>query len=93
MKKYKLTINNYVVSDVKGVNFHVESSDYFSTLASVLSIVLEKIENHNNNEEKKLLIKILKNTIKDCLYLQKNYSLIAKNKKKVQRPKGIVKSQ
>ncbi len=92
MKKYQLKINNYILSDIKGVKFHVKSCDYFATLASVLTIILEKIEN-DNKIEKKLIIKILKNIIKDCLYLQKNYSIIAKNKKKSQRPKGIVKNQ
>ncbi len=92
MKNYQLKINNNFLSDIKGVKFHVISSDYFATLASVLTIILEKIENEDKME-KKLIIKILKNIIKDCLYLQKNYSIIAKNKKKSQRPKGIVKNQ
>ncbi len=93
MKKYHFKINNYILSDIKGVKFHVKSSDYFATLASVLSIIREKIENTYNIKEKKLIEKILKNLIEDCLYLQNNYSITAKNKNKSQRPKGIVKNQ
>lgn len=94
MKKYQFKINNYILSDIKGIKFHVKSSDYFATLASVLSIIKEKIEEEDyKKSEKNLIAEILKNLIKDCLYLQKNYSIIAKNKKKNQSPKGIVKNQ
>lgn len=82
MKKYKLKNNNLLLSDIKGVRFHIKSSDYFGTLASVLNILKEKIEKIEKTEEKELMIIILKNTIKDCLYLQKNYSIIANNKNK-----------
>ncbi len=89
MKKYQLKLNNWLLSDIKGVRFHVKSSDYFGTLASVLTIIKEKISYCHNFEDKKLIKQILKNTISDCLYLQKNYSIIAKNKKRSHRPKGI----
>ncbi len=91
MKNYQLKLNNWILSDIKGVRFHVKSSDYFGTLASVLTIIEEKINSCDNLEDKKLIKQILKNTISDCLYLQKNYSIIAKNKNKSHRPRGIVK--
>ncbi len=89
MKKYQLKSINLFLSDIKGVRFHVKSSDYFGTLASVLTIIEEKINNSNNLKDKKLIKKILENTIKDCLYLQTNYSIIPKNKNKNHKPKGI----
>ncbi len=89
MKKYQLNLNNWFLSDIKGVHFHVKSSDYFGTLASVLTIIEEKINFCQNLEDKKLIKQILKNTISDCLYLQKNYSIIAKNKNRSHKPKGI----
>ena len=93
MNKYQLKIKNYILSDIKGVKFHLKSSDYFGTLASILSIIKEKIEENYSKSEKKIILEILKNVTEDCLYLQNNYSIIAKNKKKSQRPKGIVKNQ
>jgi hypothetical protein len=93
MKKYQLKINNYILSDVKGLKFHIKSSDYFGNLASIITIIKETIENDSKIKDKKIITKILKNLIDDCLYLQSNYSIIAKNKKKSHNPKGIVKNQ
>lgn len=93
MKNYQLKSISWLLSDIKGVRFHVKSSDYFGTLASILTILEEKLSKNMEKEDKELIRKILKNSIKDCLYLQKNYSIIAKKENKNQRPKGIVKTQ
>ena len=35
---YKIKSYNFLLSDEKSVKFHVESNDYFGTLATVLSL-------------------------------------------------------
>jgi hypothetical protein len=57
----------------KSVEFHIKSGDYFGTLAAVLSLVEQILKDDKENR------KILKNVVKDLLYLQKNY-IIVKNK-------------
>lgn len=93
MKKYYLKTKNWLLSDIKGVRFHVKSSDYFGTLAAILSIIEEKIDTINDKREKIVIKKTLKNLIDDCQYLQKNYSIIAKKKKKNNKPNGNEKTQ
>lgn len=59
----------------KSVKFHIESSDYFGTLATILSLVRQNIENGDND---KLNIKMLKNYEKELMYLQDKYSIVKK---------------
>ncbi len=61
----------------KSTNFHIKSNDYFGTLASVLTIVNEKKDDYNK-ADLKLIDRILKNVIKDLIYLQDKYKIIKK---------------
>ncbi len=59
--------------NIKSLEFHIKSNDYFGTLATILSLVRQNIE---KNKYKKLNIKTLNETEKDLLYLQNNYKIM-----------------
>ncbi len=61
----------------KTTKFHIKSDDYFGTLASILTIINEKKDSHDKSDLK-LINKILKNVIKDLIYLQNNFRIIKK---------------
>lgn len=54
----------------KSVEFHIESNDYFGTLATVLNLIKENLNDKKFINSNK---KILKNCINDLMYLQKNF--------------------
>lgn len=56
----------------KSVKFHIESSDYFGTLATVLSLIKQSPGNIKEHERG------LNNVIKDLMYLQKEYKICQK---------------
>ncbi len=87
MKKYQLTINTWLLEDRASVNFHVKNADYFGTIASILTIVKDKLTDLSKKEQK-LIIKVLENLITDCLYLQTAYSIIPKKKNQEKSPTG-----
>ena len=61
----------------KSLEFHVEVGDYFGTLASVLTLINEKIES-TDKDYIKVNHSCLKSAIKDLMYLQKEYKIIKK---------------
>jgi hypothetical protein len=61
---YKIKSYNFLLSDEKSVKFHVESNDYFGTLATVLSLW---------QQEKKWPENGYKEIHDDLMNLQKNY--------------------
>jgi len=62
------------IKNKDNLKFHIESDDYFGTLATVLSL-----QEQNLSEYKKFKVsKILKNKIDELMYLQKNYKIISK---------------
>lgn len=62
---------------IEGLEFHVESQDYFGTLATVLSLNLELAE---KMEDKSIatLKPVVEGIISDLMYLQENYKLVIK---------------
>lgn len=54
------------------LEFHVRSNDYFGTLATILSIIMQS---SNNGQECK---RIMKSMIIDLIYLQKEFIIIRK---------------
>lgn len=87
MKKYQLKNKAWLLKDQASVNFHVKHDDYFDTMASILSLLKDNI-NDLNEEEKKLMIKVFDNLITDSLYLQANYLITPKKKKREKSPTG-----
>jgi hypothetical protein len=63
---YKIKSYNFFLNDEKSVKFHVESNDYFGTLATVLSLW---------QQEKKWPESGYKEIHDDLMNLQKNYSI------------------
>lgn len=62
------------IKNKDNLKFHIESDDYFGTLATVLSL-----QEQNLSEYKKFKVsEILKNKIDELMYLQKNYKIISK---------------
>ncbi len=61
----------------KNLKFHIKSDDYFGTLASVLTIANDK-KDSNDKSDIRLIDRILKNVIKDLIYLQDKYKIIKK---------------
>ncbi len=86
MKKYKLQNYNYLLKDKKSTKFHIENNDFFITIISILKLIKEKNTNKIND-------KVLSNLIKDFYFLNENYSIIAKNIKKVKNPEAKVNNQ
>jgi len=69
---YKLTLRNM---DPEKIQFHVESDDYFATLATVLNIHAEQLENPKwgkgiDHPEK------LRGLMDDLMFLQENYKIV-----------------
>ena len=56
----------------KSLEFHIESDDYFGTLATVLGLAEETILKDKKHKT------IFKRLIKDLIYLQKEYKIVKK---------------
>lgn len=56
----------------KSLEFHIKSDDYFGTLAAVLSLISQTLENNKRHK------KTLENIVNDLMYLQKEYKIIKK---------------
>ena len=76
----EISPNFYFVEDIhenndriKQLKFHIESGDYFATLATIISVAVE--------EKNIRLINILSSVIEDLEYLQKNYEIVKKKPK------------
>ena len=86
-----------VLKDEASVKYHVESHDYFGTIATVISLIFQKLKTNEllDQKEKKQLLKTLKNLEQDLVFLQKNYQIYIKPKIKNKKiiPKGKLKSQ
>lgn len=59
----------------ESIEFHVKNNDYFGTLATVLSLVRQTI---NNKGSQKTNIKTLNNLEQDLMNLQKGYKISKK---------------
>ncbi|MEI6529506.1 MAG: hypothetical protein WCN88_03865 [Candidatus Falkowbacteria bacterium] len=91
-KKYKITPVAWLVKDEASVKFHVENNDYFGTIAAVLSLIKEEIKK-GKQSDLPTFNKVLKNLEEELLFLQKNYQINPKSKKKNKTPKGKLISQ
>ena len=92
LKKYKITPVVWFVKDEASVKFHVENNDYFGTIAAVLSLIKEEIKK-SKQSDLPTFNKVLNNLEEELLFLQKNYQINPKSKKKNKTPKGKLMSQ
>lgn len=58
----------------KNLLFHIESQDYFGTLAAVLSLVRQNGEGQEVNDQ------VLEKAEHDLVFLQSNYDIVPKSK-------------
>ena len=91
-KKYRIKPLVWLVKDEASVKFHVASDDYFGTIATVLSLVKQQLK-EDSGPRTAVLKKTLHNVESDLLFLQKNYQISPKTKKRKSKPKGKLKSQ
>ena len=91
-KKYQITPLVWLVRDEASVKFHVTNDDYFGTIATILSLIKQQIKK-SGAQDAATLNKIFQNLEKDLLYLQNNYQIKPKSKKKKITPKGKLISQ
>lgn len=57
---------------IKSVKFHIKSDDYFSTLATIISMVKQQPNNIKDNRD------ILDDVEKQLIFLQGNYKIVKK---------------
>jgi len=79
-KRYRITPAIRFVKDEATTKFHVQHDDYFGTMAAILSLVKQKIDDREFKNQK-LLRETLENLEKDLSWLQKNYRIIEKGDK------------
>ncbi len=91
MKTYHIQPLIWAVQDAKSVKFHVANDDYFGTMATVLNLWEQHLQ--KNGVFNAAFKRALKNLKRDLLFLQKNYQIKPKIKKKNRTPKGRLKSQ
>ncbi len=57
----------------KRVRFHVKAGDYFGTLATVLDLLRQRMEDKGYGRKD---AKLLKELLEDILYLQEEYGIV-----------------
>jgi len=86
-EKYKIKPLVWVVKDEASTKFHVSQDDYFGTIATILSLWRQNIEKNPKNINPDFY-KTFKSLEKDLIWLQQNYQINPKIKKKNRMPKG-----
>ena len=90
-----------VLKDEVSIKYHIEKDDYFGTIATVISLIYQKLKNDKTEDlkeikkEKKQLLQTLKGLEQDLVFLQNNYQIYIRPKIKNKKimPKGRLKSQ
>jgi hypothetical protein len=91
-KKYQIKNPIWLVKDAKSTKFHIAADDYFGTIATIISLMKQKITK-NPMECPPDFKNHLKSLEKDLIWLQKNYQIKPRIKKKNTIPKGKENSQ
>ena len=92
VKKYQIKNLVWLVKDEASTRFHVEQDDYFGTIATILSLLKQKIKENPATLAPDFLT-TLNNLEKDLIWLQNNYQIKPRTKKKNRMPKGKDSSQ
>ncbi|MFA6514007.1 MAG: hypothetical protein WCT50_01785 [Patescibacteria group bacterium] len=91
-QKYQIKNLVWLVKDEASTKFHVAADDYFGTIATIISLMKQKIEKNpliTSPDFKDTLERLEK----DLVWLQKNYQIKPRTKKKNNIPNGREKSQ
>lgn len=94
---YKINKNFLILNDEESVKFHVQKKDYFGTIATILSLIKQDLNNIEIEDKESVdkIKKTLNNLEIDLSYLQKNFkinktttkeNLILKRKINYQKP-------
>ncbi len=78
MKKgaYQIKPLILLMRDEDSVRFHVKNDDYFGTIATVISLIRQKLKKEKRPND--LAAQALNNLEKDLIFLQKNYRIDSK---------------
>jgi len=78
MKKgaYQIKPLILLMRDEDSVRFHVKNDDYFGTIATVISLIRQKLKKEKRPND--LAAQALSNLEKDLMFLQKNYRIDSK---------------
>ena len=74
---YKINSSFFILKDEKSVKSHLKNNDYFGTIATIISLIKQNLDNGINKEK---VITALKNLEKDLVFLQENYEIKLKSK-------------
>jgi len=91
-KKYQIKNLVLMVKDEASVKYHISQDDYFGTIATIISLIKQKI-NKNPAKCPPDFKEVLTNLENDLTWLQTNYQITPKIKKKKIMPKGSEKNQ
>lgn len=58
----------------ESLKFHIESDDYFGTLATVIDLVRQRLDSGGQKWE----IDVLREKVKELMVLQKDYKIVKK---------------
>ena len=86
-EKYKIKPLLWLVKDEASTKFHISQDDYFGTIATILSLLRQAAEK-NPETINPDFYKAFENLEKDLVWLQKNYQIKPRIKKKNKTPKG-----
>lgn len=80
-RNYQINPSFFVLKDEKSVSYHVKQHDYFGTLATIISLLMQNLKSDDDFiKNRKLMIKTLKNLEKDLNFLQAGYNISLKAK-------------
>lgn len=86
-KKYQIESLIWLIKDKNSVRYHLLKDDYFGTIATIISLIKQGVI--KKPAEKQLdFYHALENLEKDLAWLQKNYQINPRIKKKKIIPKG-----
>ena len=87
-RTYKIKPIIWFVRDESSVKFHVQNDDYFGTIATILSLIKQRLAQAKPASPKtKVMTETLANLEKDLMFLQKNYEIQEKPRKKIRSAK------
>lgn len=86
-KNYQIKPIVWLVKDESSTRFHVDQDDYFGTIATILSLLKQRIKKSPTKYSSDFY-NTLNNLETDLLWLQKNYQITPRIKKKNKTPKG-----
>jgi hypothetical protein len=91
-KKYQIKNLVWFVKDEQSTKFHVAADDYFGTIATIISLMKQKLEK-NPMECPPDFKDTFERLEKDLTWLQNNYQIKPRIKKKKSIPKGSENNQ